>query len=322
MSSFSLHLTNRRTHQDRDSKHSVKRLLHAVDIRPIIDVKLAAQPSKTTLGSYELSLEIENVVPESKIDITQVSFVSPAWECVGELRTISLGFEEIAKQNFSVKLSEDYTVEDGHKMQEYIIERMTTYLQGKDITDSYPPPADLLAAHLTNSKNEYIAVTQPSLMTVMMNARRNLRQITFTHEFKSMQRDLQSHFFPLIEPGEGDVVVCWRMGDRVGHALVSGLVMGAREGLTRGVAERVKQSKNVRSVMYASTIKERERTLMELSKSRYSVYDMPIIVNTYTPSTINHLFEQEPELRISVDISLFNNSTSKEVECKLNLRDQ
>ncbi|TIA83158.1 hypothetical protein E3P98_01011 [Wallemia ichthyophaga] len=304
------------------SQHSVKRLLHIVDIRPVVDVKLAAHPSKAPVGGYELSLEIENVVPDSQVDITQVTFVSPAWKCVGDLQEMSLSFEEMVKQHFRAELSEEYVASDGYRTQEYMVDRMATYLQGKDMADTHPPPVHVLATHLANATDEYIPFTQTSLLNIMMNARRNLRQITLAHEFKSLHKDLQPHLFPLMEMGEGDVMVCWRMGDRVGHALVSGLVMGAREGLTGRIAERVKQSKDVRSVLYASTIKERERTLVELSKSRYNVNDMPIIVNTYTPSTINHLFEQEPELRLSVDVSLFNNSISKEVECTLSVRDK
>ncbi|TIA93657.1 hypothetical protein E3P99_00080 [Wallemia hederae] len=298
----------------------VKRLLHVLDIRPVVDVKLAAQPSKTTLGSYDLSLEIENVVPESQVDITQVSFVSPAWKCVGELQSMSLGFEEIGKQSFSVRFDEAYDVKSGHAMQEYVVKQMATYLQGKDVSGSLPPSANVLASHLTSTA--YTDVTQTNLLTIMMNARRNLRYLTLQHELKSIDRDVLAHIFPLMEAGEGDVVVCWKLGDRVGHALVSGLVMGAREGLSRRIGERVKESKDAKSVLYASTIKERENTTSELLRSRFSINDMPIIVNTYTPSTINHLFDQEPILNLSVDVSLFNNSISKDIECGLLLKDR
>lgn len=296
-------------------------MLHVVDIRPVVEVKLAAQPSKMQIGSYDLSLEIENVVPDSQIEITQVSFVSPAWKCIGEMKDMNLAFEDIAKQEFKVEFTEDFNAEDSLETQSYMIDKMAEYLQGDNITENYPPPINVISSHLTHSK-KYIPTSQTGLFHMMMSARRYLRQMTFGYEFKSIPWNVQSHLFPLFEANEGDVVVCWKMGDRVGHALVSGLVLGAREGLTRRIGEKVKQSKNIKSVMYASKVRDRERALSELTKSRYSVYDMPIIVNTYTPSPINHDFEQNPELRISVDISLFNNSIYRNVESKLQLRDE
>jgi hypothetical protein len=62
------------------SFHSA-RVTRYYEVTPVFEVSISSQPSRSAEHLFLLNLELYNISPSSTIQLTQVTTLSPLWEC-------------------------------------------------------------------------------------------------------------------------------------------------------------------------------------------------------------------------------------------------
>jgi hypothetical protein len=99
--------------------------------------------------------------------------------------------------------------------------------------------------------------------------------------------------FPLYNPAAVDIVVFWEIPSqqRIGHILISGLVLGAAHGALQDIIEEAEQAKVKRSI-YAETRREKMKLFDVVKDSEWNAEMDPMVVTLQEGTTVEHDFSK------------------------------
>ena len=254
------------------SQYNYKEFKLIIEVRPMVEVKLIAQPDVNTLNAYKLFLNVENLLPDHQIKIEQVSLLSRNWRIKGSIHENIVNVDE----SIQIEIDCDCLQYKGGQDEEFI-ESLKSSLHGHDVKYD-DRKMNLKASHIkSNNDGQYISLFNENLLNIILNARRNLKEKSLIVEFNKISYDTRLLIFNLMDELENDLIVTFsdNVNNITGHCLVSGIVMGCRHS--------IKNKLDIKSITNSKSLLNYNKKLIlnDILQSKYNKNDSPIKFRKY-----------------------------------------
>ncbi|CAL1695522.1 unnamed protein product [Somion occarium] len=300
-----------------ESFHS-KRIVRHYDVRKILDFSIAARPCLSPEFAYLVNIEIENLASSAGVHISQLTTISATWSChpltshvIGMLPPRQLTRASFGTTPLPVS---DIINETRH----FVSKQVKALLEGVPVDTTPPPRVALRCDHLSKSStirsiNE--AATRQFIHSGRISASTHLTRSQHPH----IPSHLHERLFPLHNPYSLDVVVFWEIPsqDRSGHAVITGLNLGASHAPLKEIIEEAESAKVKRS-MYAETERERQNILHAVRRCEWNAEMDPTVVGVQDGITVSHDFTQGA-CHVNVPFTIKNHSLTNRIRYRLKL---
>ncbi|SCZ90825.1 BZ3500_MvSof-1268-A1-R1_Chr1-3g02288 [Microbotryum saponariae] len=278
------------------------RATHRLEVLPSIEIRPLVQPSSSPSVPFLLSFEVHNQHIPGDLVISQIASLSPRW-AVSMLPNVAFDnqFGPVSwQQSMSVVLAvhpvkidpKAEAKEDGHA---FAVKQLNLLLQGRDVDKASPGDvtlhhASVFASSLSSST---INTTSSSLLPSLLRTHTVLRHDSLSTQFRTIDRALHPHLFPLFNPRSLDLVIFWSSPslDLQGHHHLADIPFGAGSNVLKSVLETAELKAGG---LYAESQRERTALLGALRRSEMGVQENAVSVMLQVDENLVHDFGKGP----------------------------
>ncbi|KAF5375128.1 hypothetical protein D9758_000414 [Tetrapyrgos nigripes] len=255
------------------------RVFQSFEVQTSIKITASAVPSLDSQGMFLLDLELENLSPITTFELTQLTTISPSWDC--------------AQPSDLNPVSNWQNAESSAGVLEFVTRKFRSVLQDTEVESSAPPPSKLCCKHVVKTPASKL-LKSPSLRTFVYRQRCHSTTQAVISKHPHIPSRSYQHIFPLYNPRSLDILVSWRVSSqpqRTCSMLVTSLNLGAGHACLRDVIEEAETGKIKRS-MYAETQREKSEVIAAIKSSEWNVEMDPLVLSAHVERNLVHNFDQ------------------------------
>ncbi|KAK0478294.1 ER-golgi trafficking TRAPP I complex 85 kDa subunit-domain-containing protein [Armillaria novae-zelandiae] len=276
------------------------------EVQPLLRISTATNPASIPDHLFLLNLDIENV-SSSALLLTQVTAMSPTWQCRSILLD-PLGLVQ-PSQSSHIYLGANHWKEaaDPQDSVKFISRKLSDVLQGTSLDPAAPLPTRLHCSHMYKASHHRSSL-EVATRHFIRTGRRNYTTRSICQSHPLIPPGNYSSIFPLYHPNSVDIVVFWEIPaqHRSGHVLLAGINVGAGHAALRDIVSLAENAKATRN-MYAETQREKVKMLQTVRDSEWNSEMDPIVITAQTTETVDHDFTNG-SCRLPVAFTIRNHS--------------
>ncbi|KAK2461653.1 hypothetical protein APHAL10511_006116 [Amanita phalloides] len=282
------------------------RLYGEYEVQILFELAATAHPCSSMEYSYILDVEVANSRNSDLVELFQISTLSPTWNCSG-LKQETIPLHPSQSSRILIAASPWINTNSIRETLGYVSSALGDMISGRDVQQRQVPSINLLCNHVMKTE-DVISVRNPMIQHFVQHRRQQLVSQNVAESFPHLAGTLHSAIFPLYNPFAVDVLVFWRISsqNRSGHALLTGLTLGARHAAMKDMLESAENIKATRSI-YTETQREKTGILESIRNSEWNVEMDPLTIVVQGQGNITHDFSKGPCI-VPVSIILQNYS--------------
>ncbi|TFK36848.1 ER-golgi trafficking TRAPP I complex 85 kDa subunit-domain-containing protein [Crucibulum laeve] len=301
------------------------RLSLGYEVHPLLSISLTAEPSQLMEYPYTLELGLVNL-SSAAVELKQIVTLSPLWKCTAAQNDWSVVIHTLhsisgLQSSRTVFFASRWFEGSGYtETVDFVSEKLSSILHGKEITQTYPPPINLYCSSITQDSSVSKSVTAPTTHYFLHNGRRKFVSATTARIQPYIPAASYPLIFPLYTPASLDATIFWDIPSqqRSGHTNIFGLTLGAGHAALDSIIENAESAKVKRS-MYAETRRENMEVLEAIRGSEWNKEMDPIVVSSHQPDETLHDFSTG-SCQVPVSFTLRNYSVTRTVQFTMKLK--